>query len=124
MQDLSKYKLLVVDDDPDFRAIMSSIIEEAGFSTISADSGIQALEKIKSNSIDLVITDMRMPNGDGLFLLEKIRERHPKNPVVIFVTGYSDISESEFMAKGAYKVFPKPFDRKFLIAEVKKSLGL
>ena len=124
MQDLKKYTILIVDDDADLRAIMSTIFEERGFTILTADCGTGALEVFKSNKINLILTDMRMPNGDGLFLLEKIRELDPKNPPIIFVTGYSDISENEFIAKGAAKVFTKPFDRRLLVAEVKRSLGL
>ena len=124
MKDLKKYTILVVDDDIDLREVISSVIEEIGFTTLMADCGSRAVEIIKSTKVDLVLTDMRMPNGDGLFLLEKIRALDPQNPIVFFITGYSDISDQQFIAKGASKVFPKPFDRDLLVAEIKTSLGL
>ena len=56
-----------------------------------------------------------MPGGDGMSLVEAIRKYDPRIPVVIFVTGFSDYTEEECVAKGAMKVVPKPFDRAVLM---------
>ncbi len=124
MPDFKNYTILVVDDDPDIRELISAIFLRVGYKTLTADCGLNALEIVNSTSIDVVVTDIRMPNGDGLFLLEKIRTRDPKVPIVFIVTGYSDISESEFISKGATKVFLKPFSQILLVDEVNCSLGL
>lgn len=124
MKEFKKYTILVVDDDIDLREVIAAIIEEIGFTTLVADCGNRAIEIIRSTQVDLVLTDMRMPNGDGLFLLDKIRALDPKKPIVFFITGYSDISEQEFITRGAAKVFPKPFDRNLLVAEIKRVLNL
>ncbi len=122
MHNLKEYTILVVDDDEDLREIMTLILKGAGLNVLSANSGIEALEVIKLSKIDLVVSDIRMPNGDGLYLLDKVRENDPKSPVVIFVTGYSDISESEILARGATKLITKPFDRNLLIETVRNAL--
>lgn len=124
MLDKKNLTLLIVDDDDDLRDLIASIFSIEGFKTLTANSGSSAIQSIKANKVDLVITDMRMPKGDGLYLIEHIRNRDPKFPIVIVVTGYSDISENEFLEKGAAKVFAKPFDRKLLIAAVNQALGL
>lgn len=124
MTDLKKFTVLVVDDDLDLQELMSSIFEEQGFTVLSANSGLSAFELVKVNKIDVVVSDMRMPGGDGLSLLEKIRAYDPEIPVVIFVTGYSDVSISDCITKGAKTVFQKPFNQKDLINSVMSTLGL
>ena len=124
MADLKKFTVLVVDDDLDLRELMSSIFEDQGFTVLSADSGVSAFELVKVNKIDIVISDMRMPGGDGLSLLEKIRAYDPEIPVVIFVTGYSDVSVTDCITKGAKTVFQKPFNQKDLINSVMSTLGI
>jgi CheY-like chemotaxis protein len=76
------------------------------------------MEVLKANHVSLVLSDVRMPGGDGVQLLESIRTRDPKLPPVIFVTGFADLSEAECMAKGANRVIAKPFDRKALFRSV------
>ena len=124
MVDLKKFTVLVVDDDLDLRELMASIFEDQGFTVLSADSGVSAFELVKVNKIDIVISDMRMPGGDGLSLLEKIRAYDPEIPVVIFVTGYSDVSVTDCITKGAKTVFQKPFNQKDLINSVMSTLGI
>lgn len=124
MIDLKKYNLLVVDDDDDLRELMCSIFELQGFSVFVAASGDSAFKIVESNKIDLVISDMRMPFGDGMELLRNIRTRSRKTPVVIFVTGYSDISFEKCLSEGAYAVFTKPFNQKELIDSAKSALKI
>ena len=65
-----------------------------------------------------------MPGGDGISPLEKVRAYNPDIPTVIFVTGFSDVSEEECLAKGAKSVLHKPFDRKQLMSLVMETLGI
>ena len=124
MVDLSKYTILVVDDDEDLRDLMISIFEMNGFTVVSADSGITAFELVKTTHINLVVSDMRMPGGNGLELLEKVRKYNPEIPVVIFVTGFTDVSIKECLAKGANAVFAKPFNQIDLINSAKTALKI
>ncbi|MBC7466730.1 MAG: response regulator [Bdellovibrio sp.] len=123
-QDLTKYKILVVDDDDDLREIMFSIFKAQGFTVFEADNGKKAYEIVTSENIDMLISDIRMPGGDGLTLLEKVKSYNPTIPIVIFVTGFSDVSVSECIKKGAKNVFSKPFNQKELVSYVKESLGI
>ncbi len=124
MVDLKKFTILVVDDDFDLRELMHSTFEMQGFTVISADNGNSAFEIIKNRKVDLVVSDMRMPNGDGAQLLQKVRTHNSSKPIVIFVTGYSDISVKQCLAMGAKAVFTKPFNQQELVNSVKAQLNI
>lgn len=124
MTDLKKYTILVVDDDLDLRELMFSIFEMQGFNVLSADSGNSAFELVKTETINLIVSDMRMPSGDGMQLLKNVRDYNSAIPIVIFVTGFSDISVEECLAKGANAVFTKPFNQRDLINSVKTQLNI
>lgn len=124
MTDLKKYNLLIVDDDEELRDILCSIFDAYGFSVRSANSGSSAFEIVKKEHVDLIVSDMRMADGDGMMLLEKVREHDPDVPVVIFITGFTDVSREECLKKGAAEVINKPFDRQKLVDRVKSSLGI
>ena len=124
MIDLKKITLLIVDDEEALRDCMSYDFRKKGFTVLSAENGANAFELVKANKVDLVISDMKMPGGDGMSLLEQIRTFNPDIPNLIFVTGFSDRTEEECLAKGAKKVISKPFDRKALMSAVMETLGL
>ena len=124
MKDLKNYTLLIVDDEDVLRDTIVFDFKRKGFTVLSANCGSVALELVKSNKIDLIVSDMRMPGGDGLTLLEQARACHPELPVLIFITGFADVTEAECLAKGALSVVPKPFDRKLLMNSVIKALEL
>ena len=69
--------ILIVDDEKNYPPILSAILEEEGFETLTANSGQEALSIIIGSDIDLVLTDMKMPSMDGIELLEKIKESLP-----------------------------------------------
>lgn len=118
MQDLKKYTILVVDDDKTLREAIAFDFKRKGFNVLVAGSGSTAFEIVKTTKVHLVISDIRMPDGDGLSLLDKIRDFDPSIPQVIFVTGFADTTEANCIARGAKKMISKPFDRKYLMATV------
>ncbi|MEK6627915.1 MAG: response regulator [Bdellovibrionota bacterium] len=124
MTDLKKYTLLIVDDDAELRDIICSIFETYGFTVLSANSGTSAFEVVKKQKINLIVSDIRMADGDGMTLLKKVRERNPEFPIVIFITGFTDIPTEECIKHGAKNVITKPFDRQHLVDTVKSSLGI
>jgi CheY-like chemotaxis protein len=119
----SNFTLLVVDDEDILRRMIAYQFEKMGFKVLVAESGDAAFDIIKKNNVDLVVSDMRMPCGDGLSLLENIRLYNPVKPQLIFVTGYYDVSVAECMARGAAKVLYKPYDRTMLMNTVLGVLG-
>lgn len=106
--------LLLVDDEPELRDAMAYEFESKGFRVIQAGSGTAAFSRVENDPIDIVISDVRMPEGDGMELLDRLKARNPFSPLVILVSGFADISLEEAYDRGAEAVFPKPFDRKQL----------
>jgi len=81
-----KANILVVDDDAGLRELLLETLEAIGYRVSSVADGIEALQILKEQKIDLVITDIKMPGMDGIALLKKIRRYYPKLPV-LFITG-------------------------------------
>lgn len=124
MTSSKNYTLLVVDDDEDLRDLMYATFLRDGFKVFAAENSEQAFQIVKNNKIDLIVSDMRMPGGDGLSLIDKIRGEDIEMPSLIFVTGYTDVSVEECLARGALSVLPKPFNHKELLRSVKTSLNI
>ena len=122
MKNFKQYTILIVDDEETLRDTMVFDFKRKGFTVLSAENGVAAFELVKVNKVHLVISDMRMPGGDGMSLLEQIRTHYPGIPNVIFITGFADVTEEAAIAKGAKKVLSKPFDRKVLMNSVLEAL--
>ena len=110
--------ILVVDDEADLREAIAFDLKKQGYPVFTAGNGREAFEIVKNQTISVILSDVRMPGGDGLELLEKVRENFPDGPIVILISGFADISIEEAYHKGAQAVFPKPFDRKALLKRV------
>lgn len=124
MAELKDYVILVVDDEEDLRDVIIYDLERLGFSTRTAVNGAAAYEVMAHERIDLILSDVRMPGGDGVELLEKVRRLNPKLPPLILVSGFADITPKEAREKGAAGMLEKPFDRKLLMETLKEALGL
>ncbi|MBW1649173.1 MAG: sigma-54-dependent Fis family transcriptional regulator [Deltaproteobacteria bacterium] len=116
--------ILIVDDEKNYPLIISALLEEEGFETLTANSGEEALEILKSYDVDLILTDMKMPSMDGIMLIERIKENNFNMPVLM-MTAYGTVEKAvEAMKKGAYNYILKPFDNDSLIAYVNKALEM
>lgn len=114
------FKILIVDDELEHREVLQMIVEDNGYAAETAASGMEALEKLKNGSFQLVITDLIMEGMDGIELLEKIKEKHDKLEVII-ITGYGTIGNAVLaMQKGAFTYFVKGHDPEELLKEIKK----
>jgi two-component system, NtrC family, nitrogen regulation response regulator NtrX len=102
-------KILIVDDNPNMSTLLSDILEIFDYQGAHAGDGNEALEKLRHGKYELVFTDLRMPNMDGIDLLRAIKLEHPELPVVV-VTGYS-LAETrdEVLAEKADGFLSKPF---------------
>jgi DNA-binding NtrC family response regulator len=113
--------ILVVDDEAGLREALSRLFEDEGYSVLCAEGGKEALEKLQQTHIDLILTDMRMPEMSGIELLKKVRETH-KDVGVIILTGYGEIeSYIEAMSFGAMEYVSKPFkvnELKFIVNKI------
>ena len=103
-------RILFVDDEPDLLESLSLYFSSAGRVIETASSGNEALKLCEKNEYDVVITDIRMANGDGLFLLESLKQRNQLSPIVVMMSGFSEVTKDEAVRKGAYDLIPKPLD--------------
>lgn len=103
------FKILFVDDDKDILFIVEKFLSRQGYNVTVADNGIEALELVKQKNFDIVFTDFKMPEFDGLELLAAIKEYRPETEVVI-VTGYGTMESAvKAMKFGSYDYIQKPF---------------
>ena len=116
--------ILIVDDEKNYTLILSAVLEDEGFETLTANSGGEALRLLDDSDVDLVLTDMKMPQMDGIELLENIRARNPDIPVVM-MTAHGTVERAvEAMQKGAHNFILKPFDNSSLIVYVNRALEM
>lgn len=120
---LENKNILVTDDEPIMREILCDLFQNLGCTTFEASNGREAYEIAMKNKIDVVVSDIRMAGGSGVELLEHLRARHPSQPVVILISGYSDLNPEEALKKGAQAMIAKPFDRKSLLSAIEKYLS-
>lgn len=102
------YRILIVDDEEDLRDLLTDEIEYNGHQAVSASCGSEAMSIFDAETPDAIISDVRMPNGDGIELLEHVRSKNPNVPFIL-VTGFADISKNDAIAKGATELVPKPY---------------
>ncbi len=114
--------ILLVDDDPDVRAVAAAMLRDAGHTVIEAGSGGAALEQLdaEASRIDLLIADLAMPGMNGFELARAARQERPDLPV-LFVTGFADMARSEESRHET--VLQKPFCAEELTAKVAEALG-
>jgi two-component system, NtrC family, response regulator AtoC len=115
--------VLVVDDDASIGKVLGALLAQAGFESRHVRSGADALEAMAVQPFDLVITDLRMPEMDGMALLAKLVADLPEVPVVM-LTAHGTVSLAvEAMKRGAADFLLKPFDREELLYVVHKALA-
>ncbi len=108
-------KVLIIEDEPSLRLGMSRTLQRAGHSVNVAESGAQGIELFRKTGYDLVITDLMLPDVNGLEVLKAVKEISPDTGVIV-VTAYANIRTSvEAMRSGAYDYLSKPFDPEELL---------
>ncbi|MBC7539638.1 MAG: response regulator [Bacteriovorax sp.] len=111
--------ILVVDDDIDIREAICSYLQLEGYKTIEAQSGKEALKIIKDQEIEFVVSDIRMPDSGGLYLVDELRKIDRLLPYVILVTGQADITREEAIKRGALDLLKKPLEMDRIIGLIK-----
>jgi len=113
-------KILIVDDEDIIRVTLNDDLRDAGFKTTATDDPIPALKILANEYFDVVITDLKMIQMDGMTFLEKIKKKHP-DTVVIMITAYGTIQTAvEAMKLGAYDYITKPFSSDELILNLNR----
>jgi two-component system chemotaxis response regulator CheY len=117
--------ILVVDDSVVVRQVVSLTLRNAGFSTIDAINGVDALKKLQSNQVELIVTDLNMPEMDGITFIRKVRAasddcRHL--PIVMLTTVSQEDKKQEGRAAGATGWVYKPFKAGQLLEAVRRCI--
>ena len=116
--------ILLIDDDPSLRRVTEYNLTAKGFNVVTAASGEQGLERFETFTPDLVVTDVKLGDMNGLDILAKIKKNAPDIPVIV-MTAFGSIEMAvQAMNKGAFNFITKPFDRDTLISSCKKALEL
>ena len=116
--------ILIVDDEKNYPLVLSAVLQDEGFETLTANSGDEALGILDHSDIDLVLTDMKMPKMDGIELLERIKLKDAELPVIM-MTAHGTVEKAvEAMQKGAYNYILKPFDNDRLVIYVNKAVAM
>lgn len=116
-------RILLVDDEAGMRDMLSWSLRDRGYALERAGNGTEALGVIERHPIDLVITDLTMPQRNGFELLAALRERESPPPVIV-VTGFGTVEMAvEAMRLGAADFMLKPFDLARLFARIAELLG-
>ena len=114
--------ILIVDDDPDIRTVMKDRLESLGYQVLLAASGGEGLEMLQSQTPQLVLLDIEMPDMNGLDVLKEIQRRGSEITVVM-ITAYGTIERAvQAMKEGAYDFIPKPFEPDHIALVVNKAL--
>jgi CheY-like chemotaxis protein len=113
-------RILIVEDDIDLCEILRMSFEHMGHKVSVAFSGHEGAEFLKKNKPDVLITDLKMPNGDGVQLLQSLRAQNILVPKIAVMSGYADFSQQELAALGVQAVVQKPC----LPSDILKKLGL
>jgi len=118
-------KILAVDDSASMRQMVSFTLKSAGFDVIEASDGMEALNKAKDSKFDLVISDVNMPNMDGLTLVGELRKlgNFKFIPILLLTTESSAEKKQQGKAAGATGWIVKPFNPDQLLKTVNKVLG-
>ena len=115
-------RILLVDDEANVRTVFSDILKKESYLVKEAKDGPEAIKAIDEETFDLALVDLRMPNMDGIEVLENIKKRKPEIPVIVY-TGYGSITSAvEAMRKGAFDYLNKPFSPQQLKSNIKKAL--
>jgi DNA-binding NtrC family response regulator len=117
-------RILVIDDEPDMRVLLEQTLKAAGHEVILAADGREGVERYCTRPADLVITDLYMPNQEGLETIAELRRRFPEVAIIAMSGKAAALTMLSIAQKfGAIGILHKPFLTEELIAAVGKALG-
>jgi putative nucleotidyltransferase with HDIG domain len=119
---LPKAKILIVDDEEAIREVVSTLLEAQGYECASVSNGLLAQEHVRKYPVDLVLSDMIMPEMDGLGLVEWVTKNEPDIPVIMVTASHELEKALQAIRKGAYDYILKPFEKDQLYLGVTRGL--
>jgi CheY-like chemotaxis protein len=117
---LGAARILVAEDDEDTRSLIRRVLENQGYAVTTAPDGVEALARLATESFDLILSDVSMPNLDGLKLMELKAQKRIMTPVIFF-TAEAD-GEARALSLGAEDYIKKPVSKDVIIARVRRAL--
>jgi two-component system response regulator HydG len=115
-------KILIVEDDVAFCTMLKTFLQKKGYQVFTAFSGNEAIQRIKKDTFDVVLSDVRLPDSDGITLLAEIL-KHNSDTQVIIMTGYAEINMAvSAIKKGAFDYVSKPFNPDAILQTIEKAL--
>lgn len=116
--------ILIIDDEERMRHLLAIMLGRRGYRISQAGDGVEGLERVKAEPLDMVISDIKMPRMDGMEFLERMTELNLPCPVV-FITAFATVDSAvEAMKKGAVDYITKPFDEERILLTVERTLNL
>jgi CheY-like chemotaxis protein/anti-sigma regulatory factor (Ser/Thr protein kinase) len=106
---MNGFRILVVDDEEDVRETLSEMIKGLGYQVLIAEGGKEALEKIRTEKVDLIITDLAMPKMNGLELIVRSKQNNPNIPIAVISAFGSAENTTYALTRGAFSFIAKPF---------------
>ena len=118
-------RIMTVDDSVSVRQMVSFTLKNAGYETVEASDGKDALSKLNGSGINMIVTDLNIPNLDGIGLIKEVRAKSEYKfiPIIMLTTESQDNKKQEGKSAGATGWIVKPFKPDQLLAVVKKVLG-
>ncbi len=122
---MTNASILIVDDDAELRDVMQRVLAMRGYRVTAAANGVEASRAVANTAFDLVITDLIMPERDGVEVINDLRARHPEMRILA-MSGGGHISRNQYLriAKGlgAHSLLEKPFTNDELLGAIKTAL--
>ncbi len=119
---MKSYNVLLTDDDNSLRIILSESLLRAGYEVTSLKNTTELMDEVKSGRGDIVITDVIMPDGDGIELIPKIKKIREDLPIIVMSARSNLQTAIRSNQKGAFEYLPKPFDINDLLSTIKRAL--
>ncbi len=115
-------RILVADDEQNIRKVLSATLRREGYEVLTASDGEEAIELLSSGTVQVVVTDLKMPKLDGLAVLQYAKEHHAQVPIII-ITAHGSIDNAvEALKNGALDYITKPFEQANLIQTIAKAV--
>ena len=115
-------RVLVIDDDPSIRFTLDAVLSDAGLEVETCPGGREGLEAFEARGADVVLTDLAMPEVDGMAVLEGVRALDPAVPVLILTAHGSERVAVAAMKAGAFEYLPKPFDPEEIVLAIRRGI--
>ncbi len=115
-------RILIVDDEEGMRRLLGRVLSREGYETVAVGSGAEAMRQVRTETFDLVITDIKMPEMDGLRTAARIKAFDPSLPIIV-ITAYGTVENAvQALRAGAYDYLTKPFETDEIKLTVAKAL--